>query len=150
MSEIKAPQIKPGICIPWEEKLKELPKIQGDKQRLSVLLNNLIGNAIKYTPAEGKVQVKVEVTERGVQIAVSDTGIGIKPEDQAHVFDKFYRAADENVQAITGTGLGLALAREVARLHGGEIHLESELGAGSTFTIELPLPTSERVEGAVR
>jgi signal transduction histidine kinase len=101
----------------------KVPKIRGDKQRLCVLLNNLIGNAIKYTREGGKVQVALEVAENCVRIGVTDTGIGIAPADQAHVFEKFYRAADDAVQAITGTGLGLALAQEVARLHGGEIHL---------------------------
>lgn len=118
----------------------KLPKMQGDKQRLAILLNNLIGNAVKYTPDNGKVQVKVELDTEALRIVVSDTGIGISPEDQAHVFDKFYRAADETVQMISGTGLGLALAREVARLHGGDIMLESTRGEGSTFTVELPLP----------
>ncbi len=121
----------------------KVPKIRGDKQRLCVLLNNLIGNAVKYTPGSGKVQVALEVAENCLRIGVTDTGIGIAPADQAHVFEKFYRAADDAVQAITGTGLGLALAQEVARLHGGEIHLQSELGKGSTFTVELPLPAAE-------
>ncbi|MCK4340909.1 MAG: PAS domain-containing protein [Phycisphaerae bacterium] len=122
----------------------KVPKMRGDKQRLCILLNNLIGNAVKYTPAGGQVQVNLEVAENRLVLAVSDTGIGIAAEDQAQVFDKFYRATADAVQAVPGTGLGLALAREVARLHGGEIHLESELGQGSTFTIELPWPTSDQ------
>ena len=121
----------------------KVPKIHGDKQRLSVLLNNLISNAIKYTPTDGKVQVKLELKDQRVLIAVQDTGIGIAPKDQSHVFEKFYRAADEAVQMVPGTGLGLALAREVARLHGGEIFLKSELGQGSTFTVEMPLTAAE-------
>ncbi len=124
----------------------KVPKIRGDKQRLSVLLNNLIGNAVKYTPEGGQVQVQLEIVEQCVRILVGDNGIGIASEDQQHVFDKFYRAAADAVQEVTGTGLGLAIAREVARLHGGEIHLESEPGQGSTFTIELPLPTAEHAE----
>ncbi|MEW6253211.1 MAG: ATP-binding protein, partial [Planctomycetota bacterium] len=126
------------------------PKVRGDKQRLAVLLNNLIGNALKYTPEGGKVQVNLELAEQTVRIAVKDTGIGIAPDDQPHVFDKFYRSADEQVQVIPGTGLGLALAREVARLHGGDIHLESTPGAGSTFTVELPVGAGEPVEVATR
>jgi two-component system phosphate regulon sensor histidine kinase PhoR len=117
----------------------KVPKIQGDKQRLSILLTNLIGNAVKYTPESGAVQVSLDVRADRVAIAVRDTGIGIAPDDQAHVFDKFYRANNDAVQKITGTGLGLAIAREVARLHGGDILLESEAGQGSTFTVELPL-----------
>jgi two-component system phosphate regulon sensor histidine kinase PhoR len=128
----------------------KVPKLNGDKQRLSVLLNNLIGNAIKYTPGNGKVHVAVEVQERQVRIAVQDTGIGIAPEDQAHVFEKFYRATDDAVQAVPGTGLGLALAREVARPHGGDIVLESERGKGSTFTIELPLAATDTAEVSTR
>lgn len=124
----------------------KMPIITGDKQRLSVLLNNLIGNAVKYTPEGGQVNVKLEALEHGVQITVRDNGIGIAPEDQEHVFDKFYRAADDAVQMKTGTGLGLALAREVARLHGGEIRLESQVGEGSTFTVTLPLLAAEHAE----
>jgi two-component system phosphate regulon sensor histidine kinase PhoR len=124
----------------------KVPKISGDKQRLSVLLNNLIGNAIKYTPEGGQVQVKLEVTPRGLLISVQDNGIGIAAEDQPHVFEKFYRATSDAVQMVPGTGLGLAIAREVARLHGGEIQLESEPGKGSTFTVELPLPTAAPAE----
>jgi len=118
----------------------KVPKIQGDKQRLSVLITNLVGNALKYTPNGGRVAVTLEVHERSLEIAVADNGIGIAPEDQPHVFEKFYRAASPEVQAIKGTGLGLAIAREVARLHGGDIRLESTPGQGSKFTVELPLP----------
>ena len=116
----------------------KVPKVRGDKQRLSVLITNLVGNAIKYTPEGGHVDVVVEVSEQCVRVVVADTGIGIAPEDQTHVFDKFYRAVNDEVQMITGTGLGLAIAREVARLHGGDIHLESELTKGSKFVVELP------------
>ena len=84
----------------------KVPKISGDKQRLSVLLNNLIGNAVKYTPASGKVHVSVEIREQRILIAVRDNGIGIGPEDQAHVFDKFYRAADDAVQTRQRHGAG--------------------------------------------
>lgn len=121
------------------------PKIRGDKIRMSVLLNNLIGNAVKYTPSGGRVNVTLELANRSASIAVSDTGIGIAEADQARVFEKFYRAASDEVQQESGTGLGLAIAREVARLHGGDIHVQSELGKGSMFTIELPLP--EDAEG---
>jgi two-component system phosphate regulon sensor histidine kinase PhoR len=124
----------------------KVPKLKGDKPRLSVLLNNLIGNAVKYTPENGKVHVSVEVSKAQVLIAVRDTGIGIAPEDQAHVFEKFFRAADDAVQMLPGTGLGLALAREVARLHGGDILLASERGKGSTFTVALPISATDPAE----
>lgn len=126
----------------------KVPKLRGDKQKLSVLVNNLVGNAIKYTPRGGQVQVKLDVTEQGVRIVVRDTGIGISPADQARIFEKFYRAADDAVQSVSGTGLGLAIAREVARLHGGDITVASALRQGSTFTVELPLTRSESTEVA--
>jgi two-component system phosphate regulon sensor histidine kinase PhoR len=121
----------------------KVPKVRGDKQRLSVLITNLIGNAIKYTPEGGHVDVTLEVREHCIEVTIADSGIGIGPEDQAHVFEKFYRAAGEQVQAVAGTGLGLAIAREVARLHGGDIRLESEPGNGSTFVVELPRPPGD-------
>lgn len=120
----------------------KMPRLRGDKQRLSVLLNNLIGNAVKYTPSGGSVAVAVEVLERAMQVQINDTGLGISPEDQKRIFDKFYRATSDSVQAIPGTGLGLAIAREVARLHGGDISVQSEVGKGSQFTLELPVPAS--------
>jgi signal transduction histidine kinase len=120
----------------------KVPKIRADKQRLSVLFNNLIGNAIKYTPNGGRVDVVLEITDGFVELAVADSGLGIDPADQPHVFDKFYRAASERVQAVPGTGLGLAIAREVARLHGGDIQLESEPGKGSRFVVQLPKPVA--------
>jgi two-component system sensor histidine kinase BaeS len=114
-----------------------------------VLLSNLIGNAVKYTPTGARSMCGWNSRGQQILIAIADTGIGIAPEDQAHVFDKFYRAANDAVQEVTGTGLGLSLAREVARLHGGEIHLESKPDAGSTFTIELPVATLKSAQKVV-
>ncbi len=125
----------------------KVPKLRGDKERLSVLLSNLIGNAIKYTPPGGEVRVWLEVEPKLVRVHVQDTGIGIDPKDQPYIFEKFYRANSDQVQQITGTGLGLAIAREVARLHGGDIRLESEPGRGSTFTVELPRPDDDGPAG---
>jgi PAS domain S-box-containing protein len=116
----------------------KLPVIQGDRDKLVLALHNVIGNAIKYTPMGGKVIVSVKADAKHVSIDVSDTGIGIKPEEQALVFDRFYRSNDPRVAKITGSGLGLALAREVARLHGGDLTVQSEIDKGSTFTLTLP------------
>lgn len=118
----------------------KLPVIQGDRDKLALTVHNLVGNAIKYTPAGGKVTVRLEAARGRVNIDVADTGIGIKPEELERVFERFYRAKDERVSRITGTGLGLTLAREVARLHGGEVAVESQINQGSTFTLTLPLP----------
>lgn len=115
------------------------PHIRGDKHKLAVLFNNMIGNAVKYTPDGGRVDVRIESDDRVVKLIVADTGIGIGEKDLPHVFDKFYRAAQDEVQQIKGTGLGLAISREIAHLHGGDMFVESQLGKGSTFTVELPL-----------
>ncbi len=120
----------------------KLPVLQGDRQKITLALHNLLGNAIKYTPAGGSVRVAVEDHEQELRVAVSDTGIGIAPDDLKRVFDKFYRADDQRLRDITGSGLGLALAREVVRLHGGDIVAESTLNQGSTFTLRLPLTTA--------
>lgn len=118
----------------------KLPVLQGDRDKLAMAVHNLVGNAIKYTPAGGKVTVRPEVKRQQVQIEIVDTGIGIKPDELEKVFDRFYRSRDERVSKITGTGLGLTLAREVARLHGGDVTAESQVNQGSTFTLTLPLP----------
>jgi signal transduction histidine kinase len=117
----------------------KLPVMQGDRDKVSLALHNLVGNGLKYTPEGGRVRVKVEAGPRSLVVDVEDNGIGIKPEEHELIFEKFYRARDARVSRITGTGLGLALAREVARLHGGDVLLRSEVDKGSTFTLTLPL-----------
>jgi PAS domain S-box-containing protein len=117
----------------------KLPVVQGDRDKLALAVHNLVGNAIKYTPAGGRVTVRPEVVRQQVQIEVADTGIGIKADEIERVFERFYRAKDERVAKITGTGLGLTLAREVARLHGGDVTADSKFNQGSTFTLALPL-----------
>jgi signal transduction histidine kinase len=112
--------------------------VKGDRDKIVLALHNLVGNGLKYTPEHGKVEVKVEFPKGRVVVEVKDTGIGISPDDQQKVFERFYRAQDPRVAKITGTGLGLTLAREVARLHGGDITLESEIDHGATFTLTLP------------
>lgn len=117
----------------------KLPTLQGDRDKLTMAIQNIVGNAVKYTPANGTVTVSAEVAKGAVVIEVHDTGIGIKPEEHEKVFEKFYRATDKRVSGITGSGLGLALAREVVRLHGGDITVDSQIDQGSTFTIRLPI-----------
>ena len=108
----------------------------GDEARLRAILLNLLGNAVKFTQPGGRIGVAATIDDaETVRIEVTDTGIGIAPDEQALVFDKFHRAASpEHV----GNGLGLSIAREFARLHGGDIVLESTLGLGSRFTVLLP------------
>jgi two-component system phosphate regulon sensor histidine kinase PhoR len=116
-----------------------VPKVQGDKDRLSVVLNNLLGNAIKYSPKGAAIRVTCNVSGRELVIAVSDTGMGMPPEEHERVFEKFWRGERDDVRNKPGTGLGLATARQIARLHGGDITVQSEPGKGSTFTVTLPV-----------
>ena len=117
----------------------KLPAIKADREKLTLSLHNLVGNALKYTPANGSVTVNVDVSSTALRVEVIDTGIGISVEDQARIFDKFYRAKDPRVGKITGTGLGLTLAREVVRLHGGDITVDSQIDKGSTFILSCPI-----------
>lgn len=117
----------------------KLTVIAGDRDKIMLALHNLVGNALKYTPDGGKVDVTVNVDARQLSVEVRDTGIGMSQEDAEKVFERFYRAKDPRVAKITGTGLGLTIAREVVRLHGGDIAVESRLNQGSAFTLTVPV-----------
>jgi signal transduction histidine kinase len=117
----------------------KLPVIQADRDKLMLALHNLIGNALKYTPEGGVVTVRVVADGRSLTVEVQDTGIGIAPDEAELIFERFYRSKDQRLSAITGTGLGLTLAREVIRLHGGEISVRSQVDQGSTFTLTVPV-----------
>ena len=116
----------------------KLPVIRGDRDKITLALHNLVGNALKYTPDGGKVTIGVDVDGTQVAVSVTDTGIGIGADEAERIFERFYRAKDPRVAKITGTGLGLTLAREVIRMHGGDITVESQIDQGSTFTMTLP------------
>ena len=115
------------------------PTMSGDRDKLMLALHNLVGNAVKYTPAGGEVCVRVNEGKGQLNVDVMDTGIGIKPDESELIFERFYRAKDRRITNITGTGLGLSLAREVVRMHGGDITVHSQIDKGSTFTMTLPL-----------
>ncbi len=121
----------------------KLPVIQADREKIGLALHNLVNNALKYTPAGGRVEVQVGVKDGRITVEVVDSGIGIAETDLAQIFERFYRANDPKVSEVTGSGLGLALAREVVRLHGGDIRVESEVGKGSTFSLSLPAASSK-------
>jgi len=111
--------------------------VAGDRDRLKQVLVNLIHNAIKYTPEGGKVRVSVGASSGKAQIKVEDTGIGIDPAHHARVFDRFYRVSPDRGEA--GAGLGLAIVRSICHAHGGTVTLNSSVGKGSSFFVELPL-----------
>ncbi|TWT40144.1 sensor histidine kinase [Botrimarina hoheduenensis] len=110
-----------------------------DKDKILGMVVNLLGNAAKYTPEGGHVTFAVVRQEDAIKIEVRDTGVGIAPDEQARVFEKFFRSSNPAIREEVGTGLGLPLAREIAQLHRGELTLQSTLGEGSTFTVMLPL-----------
>ena len=112
--------------------------IQGDERKVKQVLLNLLSNALKFTPEGGHIDVRATVSEGLVEVSVSDTGVGIAPEDQEAVFEEF-RQVDTADKKVEGTGLGLALSRKFIELHGGRIWVKSELRHGSTFTFTLPV-----------
>ena len=117
----------------------KFPTIQADRDRLGQALHNLIGNAIKYTPSGGKIEVSVQFDGNdAMTVSVSDNGIGIDESQQERIFERFCRAEDRRIAQVTGSGLGLALARQVVRLHGGDVTVESEIDQGSTFRLFIP------------
>ncbi|MCK4659270.1 MAG: PAS domain S-box protein [Phycisphaerae bacterium] len=120
----------------------KLEPIRADRDKLAVVLNNLLGNALKYTQPGGEIRVGCQITDGNLLITVKDNGIGIDKAEQEHVFEKFRRSSDPQVQDETGTGIGLTTAREIARRHGGDIELMSEKDKGSTFVVKLPIKKS--------
>jgi two-component system sensor histidine kinase VicK len=127
-----------GLALSFQQPPK-MPVLRGDRDQIMMLIQNLVGNAIKYTPEGGSVAVRAGVDETSFMLDVIDTGIGITPAEAPLVFEKFFRSHDERIRGIEGSGLGLAFSREVARRHGGDITLDSELNRGSTFTLRLPI-----------
>jgi signal transduction histidine kinase len=121
------------------ERLAPSLVVDGDAVRLEQVLQNLLQNAIKYSPEGGSVAVRVERQGHLACLAVTDQGIGIAPEDLPRLFQRFYRAEHESAGGIAGLGIGLYVVKEIVSLHDGTIDVQSALGGGSTFTVRLPL-----------
>jgi GAF domain-containing protein len=111
----------------------------GDERKVKQILVNLLSNAVKFTPEGGKMRVRAALDDGSVKISVSDTGVGIAPEDHEAIFEEFRQVGSNYAQKREGTGLGLSLTRKFVEMHGGKIWVESELGKGSTFTFTLPI-----------
>ena len=122
---------------------EEQVAVLGDRDLLKQLILNLVDNGLKYTPVSGQVTLSLFREGVSARIVVEDTGPGIPPDQIEHIFDRFYRGANSRSPSVGGAGIGLAISRWVARAHGGDITVESELGRGSRFTVLLPLETSD-------
>ena len=116
------------------------PRVRGDAVRLQQVISNLIRNAIAYTPAGGTISVDVQPDHGDATwvLTVTDTGIGIEPDDLTRVFEAFYRTANSHQASVKGTGLGLSIARLIVNEHGGTISVDSTPGEGTTMTVRLP------------
>ena len=124
----------------------ELPNTElsafADRQNMSQLIDNLIDNAIKYTEEPGTITVRLKKEGNWAVLEVQDTGLGVSPQYQQRVFERFYRVDKARSQSLGGTGLGLSIVKNIADKHGGSVSVESQLGSGSTFTFRLPLDSS--------
>jgi len=117
----------------------DLRKIDADHEKLKTIIDNFIGNAVKYSPEGGVITIDVKTDGKNVELSVSDAGIGIQEDQLPYVWDKFFRANISAAYAIEGTGLGLSITRHLVELHGGAVWAESEHGKGSTFYFSMPV-----------
>jgi signal transduction histidine kinase len=120
-----------------------LPPVYADKGRLGQVLRNLVANSSKFTPAGGELKIKVTGDDGWCRLSVIDNGIGIKKEDQERIFEPFCQLDYAPGESRAGTGLGLAVVRQIVEKHGGEVWVESEYGEGSRFTFTMPLATRD-------
>jgi two-component system sensor histidine kinase VicK len=123
--------------------------VHGDRDRLAQVIGNLFSNAIKYSPEGGTVEVRLRLEPTAARLSVTDEGVGIPREHQERIFEKFFRGGAQ-LAGISGTGLGLAVSREIVGAHGGDIGFRSTEGVGSTFWLRLPLSRREQDRGGRR
>jgi signal transduction histidine kinase len=117
---------------------ERLDQIRADERKIRQVVLNLLSNAIKFTPESGRIEVRAVPVDGAIEVSVSDTGVGIAPEDQEAIFEEFKQVGTA-AKKVEGTGLGLALSRKFIELHGGRIWVKSQAGQGSTFTFTIPV-----------
>lgn len=151
LNEIDPAKLLRDVVHDWEKKFTEkklkvsvdvpktLPSIRADEGRLQEVLYNLLDNAVKYSPENGRIRLQVAERDRELVLSVSDNGIGIAEEDLPRIFERFYRVDKARSRALGGTGLGLSIVKHIAQLHGGRAEAESQLGKGTTVRIVLPV-----------
>jgi PAS domain S-box-containing protein len=130
---------KRKINFTFKKPEKRSPKVKVDIEKIRLTINNLLDNAIRYTPVGGKVTVSLKYGKKEIELSVKDSGVGIPKEQQERIFTKFFRGANVIRMATEGTGLGLFIAKNIIEAHGGKIWFESEEGKGSTFYFTLPV-----------
>jgi signal transduction histidine kinase len=136
--------------IALETELSEaMGPVEADPTLLRQAIANLVDNALKYTPQGGRVSVRARQQDGRQVVSVQDSGQGIAPADQVRLFEKFFRARRKEAQREKGSGLGLAIVKSIAEQHGGRVSVESRLGVGSTFTLDLPLKATVTGEVAL-
>jgi signal transduction histidine kinase len=142
-----------GVAINEAYSKEPVPMV-ADPDRLTQVVTNLLGNAIKFTPEGGKISVEIDprqsapgtAEEPGVAVSVQDSGIGIPKQDQERIFEKFEQVSLASPQGVSSTGLGLTIAKEIVELHGGRIWVDSDEGQGSRFTFAIPRRLRSAVE----
>jgi signal transduction histidine kinase len=141
VEELAAFAIAAEVMLKADIRVHQPVYVIGDEEQLYRLLANLITNAIQHTSATGTVTVSLDRDDHQVVIQVQDTGVGIAPDEQPRIFDRFYRVQSDRSRATGGSGLGLAIAKAIVQFHQGNLQVLSELGKGSIFTVHLPLGT---------
>jgi two-component system, OmpR family, phosphate regulon sensor histidine kinase PhoR len=144
-----------GIMHDWEKKFRSknlraeleapenLPPLRGDEARLQEVVYNLLDNAVKYSPAGGRIIVSATRNDHDLILSVSDDGPGIPARDLPRIFERFYRADKARHRELGGTGLGLSIVKHIAQLHGGRVEAESEIGRGTTVRVHLPIAVTQ-------
>ena len=160
VQEFDALEICRSICDDFQAKSDDhqfviripapLAQIRADQSRFIQIVENLVDNAVKYSPGSGKITIAAEAERDGrIRFRVTDTGVGISPEGQKYLFVPFSRVPDDRTSEITGTGLGLYIARNLAELHGGTMWVESEWGYGTTVYFTMPGPSVMKIAESV-
>jgi signal transduction histidine kinase len=139
VDEFEGLAIAADLTLAVEILILETLWVLGDEEQLYRLVANLVSNAIQYTPQNGKVTIRLDWDDHHALVQVQDTGIGIAPQDQRRIFERFHRVNSDRSRATGGSGLGLAIALAIAQAHQGNIQVQSQLGQGSTFTVKLPI-----------
>jgi signal transduction histidine kinase len=137
--------VKLSVNLP-EEPLRQ----RHDPQRMGQVLGNLLGNAIKFTPSGGNVEVSLEPADGGAEFRVVDSGVGIDPKELPYIFDRFYRGSQASEPRATGSGLGLSIVRSIVEMHNGRVAITSTPGTGTQASVFLPADVSVSSPAAVR